>query len=203
MSTSFYDTVVLDTAAAIPIGVQVLTSPPHVPGVGLMDYTPLLEEDDSGWNLLNDDRAEERLLRFIQVLASPRPSAAGPSGARYYPDDIHGPGGSEPVRPEVAAFAERLFTEANVAVEMSPLSKQTIGTLLAGASLAGLYSLGGFPMVVFIGSEIGLVVIRSMSAVGAVLWQGARPEVEAFGGDAAAKVLDAIRRKLGIQRRRR
>jgi hypothetical protein len=106
------------------------------------------------------------------------------------------------VRPDAAAFAERLFYEGDVAAEISPLSKQTIATLVSGASVAGLYLFGGIPMVVFIGGEIGLVVIRSATAVVGALREGARPEVQEFGGDATAKVLNAIRLKLGIRRRR-
>jgi len=95
-----------------------------------------------------------------------------------------------------------LFYEGDVAAEISPLSKQTIATLVSGASVAGLYLFGGIPMVVFIGGEIGLVVIRSATAVVGALREGARPEVQEFGGDATAKVLNAIRLKLGIRRRR-
>jgi hypothetical protein len=56
-------------------------------------------------------------------------------------------------------------------------------------------------MLAFIGDEIGLVVVRGLTAMGGALWAGARPEVEEFGGDAAAKFLDVIRDKLGIRRR--
>jgi hypothetical protein len=197
MPTSFYDTVVFDPTAQSPIGVQVLTSPSRIAAAGVVDYSPLLEDADFSI-VLDDEPTEEGegpdkvslLLGVIGALSDPSynwPEALNIASALAR-DELP-PRFAEfaefpTVRPDAAAFAERLFYEGDVAAEMSPLSKQTIATLVSGASVAGLYVFGGIRMVMFIGGEIGLVVIRSATAVVGALCEGARPEVQEFGGDA-------------------
>ena len=42
----------------------------------------------------------------------------------------------------------------------------------------------------------------SSQQVGSAFWEGAEPEVAEFGGDVTANLLDGIRARLGIQRRK-
>lgn len=58
----------------------------------------------------------------------------------------------------------------------------------------------GGPVLLIVGT-IGLVAVRALGKVGSALWEGAEPEVAEFGGDVTAHLLDAIRARLGVQRR--
>jgi hypothetical protein len=86
------------------------------------------------------------------------------------------------------------------AAEESPLGAKSLAALGLLASTAVVVVLGGLPAVVLMG-EVGLVVVRGLSAVGRPMLEGARPESEDFGGDTAAALLTALRRRLGIPRR--
>ena len=57
--------------------------------------------------------------------------------------------------------------------------------------------------IIGIVGSVGLIAVRALGKVGSALWEGAEPEVMEFGGDVTASLLDALRGKLGIQRRRR
>jgi hypothetical protein len=57
------------------------------------------------------------------------------------------------------------------------------------------------PSALLIAAVAGTLVIRPLIAVGGALWEGARDEVVAFGGDAAATFLSAVRHRLHISSR--
>jgi hypothetical protein len=45
---------------------------------------------------------------------------------------------------------------------------------------------------------IALIAVLCLAAVVRALWQGARPQVVLFGADAAAALLNRLRRRLGL-----
>jgi hypothetical protein len=219
MATSFYETVVLgETTPGAPTGLQVLSSPSRLLGEGwdyravfegadfevilgpakLRRYVTALADPEHDWQrerariVRERDRTENRTAEFDEI--SPRrprpPSVARSPRPRRIPEKT-------PAR----SLTEDLFSDAVIAAELSPLSRQTLATLASSAAFTALYIFGEIPMVAFVGGQVGLVVIRGLGAVGSALWDGARPEVEEFGGDAASTVLDAIRKRLGISRR--
>jgi hypothetical protein len=57
------------------------------------------------------------------------------------------------------------------------------------------------PSGLLIAELAGMLVIRPLVAVGGALWEGARDEVVAFGGDVAATFLSAVRHRLHISSR--
>jgi hypothetical protein len=73
-------------------------------------------------------------------------------------------------------------------------SAAEVATLAATGVLAAVGTLQ--PVV-----PLGLVLMRFVGGVGKAIWEGARPEVVAFGGDAAATFLGALRRWLRISPR--
>jgi hypothetical protein len=85
-----------------------------------------------------------------------------------------------------------------IAVEESPLSKRSIAELTATATTAGLYIIGGVPVLVLVGGPFGLVLILGIQALSGALWEGARPDVVTFGRDVAHTYLSLIRARLVI-----
>jgi hypothetical protein len=207
--TSFYETVVFDPTAETLLGVQVLTSPPSIPAARHLDYTPLLDDADRRFTLGDEpDSASDPASVLQPVIAA----LADPNfdWERFldfgFLDRLNESGAVFRVPAAMASaydFAGALLESETVAAETSPLRKRDIATLAAGSSLVGVFVFGGIPMLVFVGAEVGLVVIRGLSAFSGAIWRGAEPEVEEFGGDAAAKLLDAIRRRLNIERRKK
>jgi len=97
-------------------------------------------------------------------------------------------------------FARQAMTFDIVPLESSPLSKTSIAKAAAESGTLAVCFFAGGPVLVIVGS-IGLIAVRALSKVGSALWEGAEPEVAEFGGDVTATLLDAIRGRLGIQRR--
>jgi hypothetical protein len=87
-----------------------------------------------------------------------------------------------------------------VPLEASPLLKTSITRAAKGGAVAVCFFTGG-PVMMITGA-VGLVAVEALGKVGVALWQGAQPEVAEFGGDLAATLLDAIRARLGIPRRK-
>jgi hypothetical protein len=202
----FYETAIFDPTARDGVGVQVLASPARIPA-GEVDYLPLFEDAD--WAVVFKDelagalrplRVEDDLILVLAALADSSfdwtrvvPFRAELTGIELAP--------LLSTRGDAAAFAEALLTTNLVAAEASPLEKHDLATIAARSGRIGLYVVAGVPMLVFVGIEIGLVVVRPATALAGALWEGARPKVVRFGGDAAEKLLDVLRRRLGIPRR--
>jgi hypothetical protein len=111
---------------------------------------------------------------------------------------------SPSVPPELpAGYLEALIASPFFAAETSPLGQKSIGALDALASSTVIVMIGGRPALVFVGARLGLVVIRGLNAVGGAIWDGARPEIVELSGDTTAVLLAALRRRLGIPRRKR
>jgi hypothetical protein len=99
-------------------------------------------------------------------------------------------------------FARQAMTFDIVPVEASPLTKTSIAKAAAESGTLAICFFAGGPVLCIVGS-VGLIAVRALSKVGSALWEGAEPEVAEFGGDVTATLLDAIRARLGIQRRKR
>jgi hypothetical protein len=104
-----------------------------------------------------------------------------------------------PYRPPELRVALQAMSLDIVPLETSPLTKTSLAKAAAGSSTMAICFYTGGPVLMIIGS-FGLVAVQ---AVGSALWKGAEPEVKDFGADVTAAFLDAIRRKLGISRRKR
>jgi hypothetical protein len=187
----FYETTVLSRELGAPgaFGIQVLTSPPLAEGARV-PYELLFEEDEA---LLTSNEVEQVFLWLEQ--------AADPGSAwnqrMNVADTIE-----FSLRDEVAwPFAYTLVREPLVPVETSPLNKRSIADILALSGGAFVVLIQDLPAIVLVGEAVGLVVIRGLSAVTGALWEGARPEFVSLGRDAASMALEAVRRRLGIQRR--
>jgi hypothetical protein len=96
---------------------------------------------------------------------------------------------------EIGLQAARLSV---VPVEASPLVKRAVTEIVTSGGAATLGFFAGGPILMVL-SPLGLLAVRGFASA---VWEGARPEVVEFSGDAAAALLDALREKLGIPRRR-
>jgi hypothetical protein len=91
------------------------------------------------------------------------------------------------------AFAEHVAYVAPIAVERSPLSGETLVSILTGAAgFGGIMIVAGNPILA-VPVAGGLIVARA-------LWKGAEPEVARFGEDVAKSVFDKLRKRLGLDR---
>lgn len=79
-----------------------------------------------------------------------------------------------------------------------PVRWQTLAELGTLATTSVVVAFGALPVVVL----VGVVVIRPLAAIFGALWEGARDEVVDFGADTAAALLNWLRHRLGIPRRR-
>ena len=96
---------------------------------------------------------------------------------------------------EFRAFCEYVAAEAEIPVAESPLDgKQLVSLFASGTGAGGLVILAGLSPFIAIPVGAGVLVVGA-------LWEGARPEVVSFGGDASATLLNKLRRRLGIERR--
>jgi hypothetical protein len=188
----FYETSVVEapyeatTHAGTIYGVQVLSAPPKVDGKQV-PYERLLEDIDV--LLTVDSPAEEQLRWAVIAIADPQ--------AEWSFETLEAQIGT--TVPE--GLDTWLVHEPLIALESSPLTKRSVFELAALSTTTMLVLVAGLPAVVLWGPTIGIVFIRGLAAVGGALWEGGRPEVVEFGGDATSTLLDALRRRLGIQRR--
>jgi hypothetical protein len=195
-AVQFYETTVLITDGSRSGELSVLTASPNlVPKRGRGGTR-------SGYEVLLDD-AEDRMRLALPQL----PLALGILGSL----SEHSEDAAFALRSAFRPETDRLFlSDAEylglgmqaaalplLPIEASPLEKRSLVELITyGASATlGFYTAGPILMVL---GPLGLAAFRGL---GGALWEGARPEVAQFGGDAAAWILDAIRDSLGIDRR--
>lgn len=195
----FIDTVVLDEVPLgrrepLVVGFQALASPvsdpEFQPDPGLI-LDSLRGFGDEGLVIENG----EQLLRVLTYVIVNPPLVARPDRDLYIdqPPDV-------PFPPELVQWVRSAIDSPLIAVETSPLSKRSLAELSATATTTSLYFMGHVPMLVLVGGPVGLVIIRGIQGLGAALWEGARPEVVAFGRDLATTYLDLLRERLGIDR---
>ena len=104
----------------------------------------------------------------------------------------------EPRDRQSLSIGEFLLHDAPIAAETSPLSSQSIFRLAGEAGAITFLTIAGAPALLIVGTAAGLVVLRGLGAVGGALWRGAEPNVERFGADASAKLLDALGKRLNL-----
>jgi hypothetical protein len=201
----FYETTVLDDDATPALSFQILSTPAWFEGVGFdSEYAQLLEEADR----LIPIRSVRGVTLALLALQDEDLDWEGLPPDSAAPDDSHFVFEDFPGYPEEADFGrlakELRFSEyvayARVLpIESSPLDKHAVAELLVtGGTTASLAIFAGVPMIVLLGVNTGLVVIQGV--IRPVL-RGAEKELEEFGSDTAAVLLDAIRRRLGIPRK--
>jgi hypothetical protein len=187
----FYETTVLigDEESGFR-ALNFLTSPAHPEGLPEpLSYEPLLEEARSV-------AASSLSVDFENL-------AVAAAAVGRYPDLL---GAAEGFPAE--AFFELTSRDLGIGLQAvalplvptessRPLVKRTVTEIAVNGGTATLLFLAGGPVLLVVGG-LGLVAIR---AVGGALWEGARPELVEFGGDAMAAYLDSLRHALGISRR--
>ena len=94
---------------------------------------------------------------------------------------------------------EALLTAPVFAAETSPLGATSVSKLASLATTAGVAVINEHAALIFVGTRLGLVVIRGLDAVSGAVWDGARPEIVEFSGDVTASLLMALRHRLGVR----
>jgi hypothetical protein len=185
--TTFYDTSVESTL----LGWQVLSSPPEINGEPI-PYRELLDDLEMVKEL-NHLGELDGLEDALALLGDPTSIWGTPMTSSGLWTT------SPPKLP--SGYMDSLMEAPFVAAETSPLGARSIAELAGMASTTVVVVLNGMPAIILIGEALGLIVIRGLSAVSGALWDGARDEVQEFGGDVAASLLDRVRSRLGIRRR--
>jgi hypothetical protein len=199
----------LETTVLVPngTGLQVLNAPEHLDG-DRVEYDELLNElplvaflggigeASAMWHYTAEGKvAVVPLHTALSLVADPTARWSINIGA------LEAPGVSSFVVGAVTPIDETLMTSPLFATELSPISKRALGELVVLATQGGFVLIAGLPAIVLVGTGAGIVILRSLRAVSGAVWEGARPEVVEFGGDAASTLLNALRRRLGIERR--
>jgi hypothetical protein len=157
------------------------------------DYGALLDEATMHVPLETD----EQLRAAMAVLATPSMlGSAVTLGIQQRGE------GLATLDPQAVDLASRALEAPLIPVEASPLRARTLVEISSLASTGGLYLFHEAPLIAFVGTVFGLVALRPLRTVSGALWAGARPELEEFGGDAAAVFLNFLRGRLGVPRRR-
>mgnify|MGYP000103046678 CR=1 FL=1 len=195
----FIDTFVLDEIplrhhGPVVVGFQALTSPRGDPR-NQPDPELLLGSLaglDAGSFVIQDQEQLVRVLTWVIV----NPPLARRDDRFLEFDEPREP----PFPPELVEWVRAAIRSPLIAVEESPLSKRSIGELSATATTTALYFFNLVPVVAFLGVPFGLVLLRGIQELSGTLWEGARPEVAAFGRDLARHHLNLMRNRLGISR---
>jgi hypothetical protein len=183
----FYETVFYDSSIGVGLmGWQLLASPPEINGKSI-PYEDLLAELgaittvdelgglDAAFALVGDPT---RQGSWVQSRATTR--SAG-------------------LRKASRAQMEALLTAPVFAAETSPLGATSVSKLASLATTAGVAVINEHAALIFVGTRLGLVVIRGLDAVSGAVWDGARPEIVEFSGDVTASLLLALRHRLGVR----
>jgi hypothetical protein len=183
----FYETVALFEAHDGFEPLSFVSAPARLPdGEQMLPYSALLEE------------AEATSTVSFEAVPIVIASIAG------FPATLD-TGGAEPpsiqdllrLQPDDLALGLQAMSLPLVPVENSPLVKRTLSEVLVNGGTATIGFFLGGPVLMIIG-PLGLIAVRALASAA---WEGARPEVMKFSGDASAALFDALRDRLGIKRR--
>jgi hypothetical protein len=203
--TQFYETTVLVNAPGLTRpgevrGVALLSSPSHIGGRPV-DYSDLVADIKAGSTLRPIEQVDPSPAALSHVLSALSDPGWGARLARLGEfSDLWGlsafrQGVGPPRGPsEIGNF---LLTEDLFAAERSPLTKHSIQGLASGATVT-LVTLHNGPMLVIAKDGAELSLLYGLGVVTCAIWD----EIGEFSGDAVATLLDVLRRRFGIKRRR-
>ncbi len=186
----FYETTFYDHGQMF-IGWQLLASPANIADTQI-DYAPLL--DGLEGRLI--DKEDRRVLFLTLALI-------GDPTTKWGREALSSTSLDSVISELPLGYIEKVLDAPYFAAETSPLKARSILQIVGLAESIHLVMIGHDPKLVLMGDGLGVVVIRSLTAVGGPIWDGAREELKEFGRDIAAEQLDLIRRRLGIKKRGR
>ena len=187
----FYETTFFNKDPVL-IGWQLLASPAVINNTPI-DYKQIIADISDSQTIPKDN--ESKIYAALAIIGDP---------IGYWSQDGVTSLSLSNIAPEVSpGYLDSILKAPYFAVETSPVHTRTILELLGLAESTHLVIINNHPALVLLGDGIGLIVIRTLTAVGGAMWKGASRSLEELGEDIATTQLDIIRDHLGIKRRKR